>query len=446
MTIPRFKLAVASGLLMVSLAALACGDEETPSPPESAAPAPQTEAAQAEVEQPAPAEESQTMETSAAVDADTEPASEPETAPVVAEIESVLGPRSASAQLAPEFTGIIKWLNSEDLTLESQRGNVVLIDFWTYTCINCIRTLPFIKDWHDKYADEGLVIVGVHTPEFEFEKDTDNVIDAIGRFELEYAVAQDNDFGTWQAYNNRYWPAKYLIDKDGYIRYTHFGEGAYAETEQAIRELLGESGSSVTSIEPSLFPDAERDPRSVTNDPMTSVTRELYAGFERNYNTLLSGSVPPYVHHVEYYEQPNLDLEYEDPDEHLNHFLYLHGLWNNGLESLNHARETEDYEDYIALRFYATEVNAVMEPRYGTPYEVRVLVDGSPLPASQAGVDVMWDGQGNSFILVDEPKMYRIVRSSTFSDHELNLSSNSKDFALFAFTFGSYVEEEDSEA
>ena len=446
MTNSRFKLAVVSGLLIVSLAALACTSEEATSPTESAAPVSQPEVTQPEAAQALPdqAEESQTVEMSAA--AEVEQAAEEETAPVVAEIESVLGPRSSDAQLAPEFTQINKWLNSDEFTLESQRGNVVLVDFWTYTCINCIRTLPFIKEWHDKYVDEGLVIVGVHTPEFDFEKDTDNVIDAIGRFELKYAVAQDNDFGTWRAYKNRFWPAKYLIDKDGYIRYTHFGEGAYTETEQAIRELLAESGSSVTSIEPSLFSDPERDPRSITNDPLTSVTRELYAGFERNYNTLMSGSTPPYVQHVEYYEQPNLNVLYEDPGEHNNHFIYLHGLWNNGLESINHARETEGYEDHVALRFYATEVNAVMEPRTGLPYEVRVLVDGAPLPSSQAGVDVMWDDEGNSFVLVDEPKLYSIVKSSVFSDHELRLSSNSKDFALFAFTFGSYVEEEDSGA
>ena len=151
---------------------------------------------------------------------------------------------------APELTEIASWINSEPFTLESQRGNVVLIDFWTYTCINCIRTLPYVREWHEKYADAGLVVVGVHTPEFKFEHLRENVVEAVGKFEIEYAVAQDNGYRTWRAFNNRYWPAKYLIDKDGFIRYTDFGEGAYDETEQAIRELLAETAADVDPITP----------------------------------------------------------------------------------------------------------------------------------------------------------------------------------------------------
>ncbi len=139
-----------------------------------------------------------------------------------------------------EFAGLASWINSEPLTLEGLRGNVVLVDFWTYSCINCIRTLPYVKDWHDKYADDGLVIIGVHTPEFSFEKVRENVIEAAARFGLKYPIAQDNDFVTWRAFDNHYWPTKYLIDRDGAIRYTHIGEGAYEETEQMIQQLLAE--------------------------------------------------------------------------------------------------------------------------------------------------------------------------------------------------------------
>ena len=130
--------------------------------------------------------------------------------------------------------------------MQGLRGQVVLIDFWTYTCINCIRTLPYIKEWYADYADLGLVVVGVHSPEFQFEKDTDNVIEAASGFELEYPIAQDNDFATWRAFSNRYWPAKYLIDQHGVVRYRHFGEGAYTQTEQQIRELLKETGISLS--------------------------------------------------------------------------------------------------------------------------------------------------------------------------------------------------------
>ena len=153
-------------------------------------------------------------------------------------------------RLAPELTDTGRWINSEPFTLSEQmeNGKVVLVDFWTYTCINCIRTQPYLRDWHDKYADKGLVILGVHTPEFEFEKVFENVVDAVQRFGLKYPVVQDNEFGTWHAFRNRYWPAKYLVDVNRTIRYSHFGEGAYDETEEAIRALLVEAGHDIQRI------------------------------------------------------------------------------------------------------------------------------------------------------------------------------------------------------
>ena len=147
--------------------------------------------------------------------------------------------------VAPDFTGTQSWFNTEDgaaLRMEELRGQVVLIDFWTYTCINCIRTFPHLKAWDEEYRDDGLTIVGVHTPEFPFERDAGNVADAVERNEIRYPVAQDNEFGTWSAYGNQYWPAKYLIDAEGQVRYVHFGEGEYETTERAIRTLLREKG------------------------------------------------------------------------------------------------------------------------------------------------------------------------------------------------------------
>ncbi|WP_395822614.1 thioredoxin family protein [Collimonas sp.] len=141
---------------------------------------------------------------------------------------------------APEFTGIEKWLNSEPLTMQQLRGKVVLVDFWTYTCINCINTLPYVKSWYQKYKDQGLVVVGVHTPEYPFERNTDNVKTAIKRLGVPYPVAQDNQYATWNAYHNQYWPAVYLIDKKGQVVYTHFGEGQYGQTEEAIKKLLAQ--------------------------------------------------------------------------------------------------------------------------------------------------------------------------------------------------------------
>jgi thiol-disulfide isomerase/thioredoxin len=142
---------------------------------------------------------------------------------------------------APEFTGIDKWLNSDPLTLQQLRGKVVLVDFWTYTCINCIDVLPYVKSWNQKYKDQGLVVVGVHTPEYPFERDTDNVQTAIKRLGITFPVAQDNRYATWNAYDNRYWPAFYLVDKQGRVVYTHFGEGDYQQTEAKIKSLLAEN-------------------------------------------------------------------------------------------------------------------------------------------------------------------------------------------------------------
>ncbi|MBN3804029.1 thioredoxin family protein [Paraburkholderia sp. Ac-20336] len=139
---------------------------------------------------------------------------------------------------APEFTGITQWLNSEPLKLQQLRGKVVLVDFWTYSCINCANTLPYVKSWNQKYKDQGLTVIGVHTPEYPFERDTGNVKTAIKRLGISYPVAQDNQYATWNAYNNQYWPAFYLIDKKGQIVYSHFGEGDYAQTEAKIQALL----------------------------------------------------------------------------------------------------------------------------------------------------------------------------------------------------------------
>ena len=344
---------------------------------------------------------------------------------------------------APELVMTGGWINSEPFTLEAMQaeGKVVLIDFWTYTCINCIRTLPYIREWHDKYEDHGLVILGVHTPEFEFEHDYDNVVESVGKFGLEYPIVQDNDFGTWRAFSNRYWPAKYLIDHTGQIRYSHFGEGAYDETELEIRSLLLEAGYDIEHISPDtdpgpiISPSASAPGRDVGN----SQTRELYAGYDRNIGTWMSQSAPPYVAHPEYYEGSHKQIEYTDPGDHLNHFLYLHGLWLNTDESLVHARSTADFEDYVALKFFGTSVNVVMSPdTVEEDYNVRVFLDDAPVPEDRAGRDIMYDDDGNSYVSVDESRMYFLVDQSLFEGGELRLTSNSPGFEVFAFTFGAY--------
>lgn len=349
-------------------------------------------------------------------------------------------------QSAPEFRGIDGWINAGPLTLQTLRGRVVLVDFWTYSCVNCIRTFPYLRDWHRKYSDLGLVIVGVHTPEFEFEKRRENVEDAARIHGLEYPIAQDNDYATWNNYGNNSWPAKYLIDQHGDIRYHHFGEGAYAETEEKIRELLAETGISVEYIETNSDPDPEFDDRAYAADPARRLTRELYAGYERN-QTLpssafasLYGTTPAYIMHEEYYQQKDADIFYQDLGEHLNHFIFLQGLWRNGPQSLTHARTTVAFEDYIAIKFYANSVNAVMSPEGGPGVRVRVTLDGEPLGRSPAGDDISFDADGESYVLVDQSRMYSLVKQPEFSDHELKLSADSAEFSFFAFSFGAYAE------
>ncbi len=345
--------------------------------------------------------------------------------------------RTGDEKRAPEITGIANWINSEPFTIADQQGKVVLIDFWTYTCVNCIRTMPFLRAWHEKYEDKGLVLLGIHTPEFEFEKDTENVTQAMKDFGLTYPVAQDNDFGTWRAFNNRFWPAKYLIDAEGYVRYTHFGEGDYDETEAWIRDLLTEAGADLSDVPANTVPEPRRDSAALRAERGFGLTRELYAGYERNIGSLRSRN-PPYVLYKEFYDEQDVDILFIDPGDYKNNFLYIQGLWNNSAEHLTHARATTDYEDYLGIKFFATSVNTVMSPIDVSEVEVRVTMDGAPIPEEDAGVDIRYDSDGNSFINVNVARMYNLVNLMEFGGHELRISSNALGFSVFAYTFGVY--------
>jgi thiol-disulfide isomerase/thioredoxin len=446
----RFAVGLVVLAVLASLAAVVCGDSAEPASDQEST---DVASARPTLSPPRPTSEpsSETQpsltdvpsETATPTEVATQSDSSEESQPVADAFP--LG-RAPEDVLAAELVGLQGWINSEPFTLEEQRGNVVLIDFWTYTCINCIRTFPALRSWHEKYADQGLVILGLHAPEFEFEKIRENVVQAALDNDLGWPIAQDNDHDTWRAFKNKFWPAKYLIDKDGYIRYTHFGEGSYAETEEKIQQLLAEAGASMTSIEVSDEFERDIDQQSrASADPYENQTRELYAGFNRNYNALAVGNTEPYVRHQEYFESPNQEIDYSDPGDHVNHFLYLEGLWVNGFEELIHARKTEDYEDYVGIAFAALEANVVVSVEDGETYEVRVTIDGGPLDPSQAGADIRFDDEGNSYILVDKSDLYHLVQLSEFGSHDLTLSSNSDKFSLFAYTFGSYLEPGDGE-
>ncbi len=346
---------------------------------------------------------------------------------------STLGPGLVRGSTAPEFAGLEGWINSEALTVQGllDENRVILVDFWTYTCINCIRTLPFLRDWHEKYAEHGLTVVGVHSPEFDFEELRPNVVEATERYALGYPVAQDNEMATWQAFNNAFWPAKYLIGADGSVRFQHFGEGSYDKTEREIREALTSAGYDVEAI-PRGGVNAQRlDPHA------RAITRELYGGYERNFT---SNGV--YAAQAAYYEAPDRTFEYQDIPagaERNHNQWYLHGVWRNERQALVHGRATEEPSDYIAFRFVARSVNVVLESPSEEPYTVVVEIDGRPLTPKEAGGDITFTDSGQSVILVDEPRMYAVVELPVLGDRELRLLSASEDFSLFAVTFGAYT-------
>ena len=348
---------------------------------------------------------------------------------------------SSAGPLAAEFTGIDAWINSDPLTIEQLRGKVVLVDFWTYTCINCIRTFPFLKLWNSRYADDGLVILGVHTPEFDFEKDYENVLQATRDNGIIWPVAQDNKYGTWEAYNNRAWPAKYLIDRNGVVRYSHFGEGKYAETEEQIRTLLAEAGADL-SDDLVLPEDQELDP-AFLNALDAEVTPELYAGYERNFSTIMTG-IRPHVIQEAFYQNPDAVVNFVSPASLNPHLIYFDGPWLVGAERAKHARttnENSDHEDFIALNYSAKSVNAVLTSDSGQEYRVRVTLDGEYLTEANKGLDIRIAEDGESYLPVDEPRLYEIIDNPFYTQRkELRLSSNSADFGLFAFTFGVYQE------
>jgi thiol-disulfide isomerase/thioredoxin len=339
----------------------------------------------------------------------------------------------AAGSAGVEFAGLDGWLNSEPLTLTglAEANRVVLVDFWTYTCVNCLRTLPFLSDWHAKYGDRGLTIVGVHTPEFHFERRPENVAMAVRDLGIRCPVAQDNEMATWRAFHNSVWPAKYLLTPDGVILYRHFGEGDYAATEEAIRSALIDAGYDISGIAAGGVPEPQLD-RGVVG-----ITRELYGGYERNY---FPGGV--YAAQEEYYVGPDRTHLYRDPGPpRQHHKWYTEGEWRNEAEAMVHSRQTHDGQDYIAFQFFARAVNVVMHPSERTgAYDVAVEVDGRPLSRTSAGPDVWFDEAGRSLVTVDQPRMYRVVQLDALGEHELRLRMDALGANLYAVTFGAYTE------
>jgi thiol-disulfide isomerase/thioredoxin len=320
---------------------------------------------------------------------------------------------------APEFPKGVTWLNSPPLTLKQLHGKVVLVDFWEYTCVNCIRTLPYVKEWERRYRDKGLVIVGVHTPEFVFAKQIKNVRKAAAGFGLKYPLAVDSDYKIWNAYHNQYWPAKYLIDKNGILRSTHFGEGDYGNTEAKLQTLLKEINPHVAL--PAVL-EALR-PEDSDGAVCYPVTPELYAGSLRGeVGSRLTG---------------HGGTLYQDPREHEDGVIYPHGAWVQGPESLLHARPTVSPQDYVALKYHALGANAVLKPERGKPIRLEVEQDGQPVARADRGEDLRYDSAGRSYVLVDQPRMYRLAKNAKFGSHEIKLLAMDEGLGLYSFTFTS---------
>lgn len=328
---------------------------------------------------------------------------------------------------APEFPGGLKWLNSEPLTLQGLRGKVVLIDFWEYTCVNCIRTFPYLKAWHQKYKDKGLVIVGVHTPEFDFAKEEANVRKGAEKFGLTWPMVNDRDFLVWRTWGNRYWPAKYLIDSNGYVRYLHFGEGAYQNTESWIQKLLKEANPNVELPETLTPPVRDTDKPGAVCYP---VTPELYLGWERGGHAGTLANPEGY--------KPTQVVTYKDPAKWEDGMVYLKGPWKNHQEALISTRKPPaGATDYLGIKYHALEVNAVIKPESGKPVKVWIYHDGKPVAPKDKGSDIRYDAAGKSFILVDQPKMYSLIKNAAFAQRTLKLAPTGGGMGIYTFTFSS---------
>jgi cytochrome c biogenesis protein CcdA/thiol-disulfide isomerase/thioredoxin len=315
---------------------------------------------------------------------------------------------------APSLNGAVEWLNSPPLTTEQLRGKVVLVDFWTYSCINCIRTVPYVRAWAEKYKDQGLVVIGVHAPEFAFEKKIDNVKKAIEDFRIGYPVAIDNDYKIWRAFENSYWPAHYLIDAKGQIRYHHFGEGNYRQTEQAIQDLLREAGNEMATTT-TVTPDAKG--AEASPDLRNIRSGESYLGYKRVVGFVSPEGLRADTANAYSVTQPGLNE------------WGLSGTWTVGAE-----RVVLDQPDgSIVYRFSARDLHLVLGPgAAGKTVRFQVAIDGKA-PGSDHGADTDVDGHGT----ITSTKLYQLVRQSgDVEERTFEIRFLDSGVVAYAFTFG----------
>ncbi|MCX6736025.1 MAG: redoxin domain-containing protein [Candidatus Parcubacteria bacterium] len=302
----------------------------------------------------------------------------------------------------PEINGHV-WIGTEPITLDDIADKVVLVDFWTYSCVNCLRTLPHLREWHDKYKNDGLVIIGIHTPEFEFEQSPENVKEAVLRFGVNWPVVLDNDFENWDAFENKYWPAKYLADREGNIVYTHFGEGGYEETEEKIRELLG------------LGTKGESEHKEHSHGAVCSVaTAEAYCGYMR-------GNIANELGYAEDAEE-----EYKENSDTKEGEVNLNGKFFVAHE---YAESREDSAT-LSLKLRGTEVNLVMAPAKGETI-VEILWNGKSVPKELRGKDISEEGK----LTINRSDMFNLLKSKTPIEGTVTIRAEKGNFRAYAFTF-----------
>ncbi len=317
-------------------------------------------------------------------------------------VDQLLMPKGT---LAPELTGTQAWINSPPLKLSDLKGKVVIVDFWTYSCINCIRTLPYMNTWYQKYKDQGLVIIGVHTPEFAFEHELANVQKAVTDFGIQYPVVQDNNYSTWMAYNNEFWPAKYIIDKEGNIRYEHFGEGNYDETEMIIQDLLGEQVGQITKV------------NAPAEDLSKIGTSETYFGYNRS----------EFMGNTDQYMKDQFHT-FTLPSTFANDTFYLGKEWNIGGEYITSGKTSAQ----LAMNYQANKINIVAD-QTDKPVVAKVLLDGKPVTAQNRGKDVA----ANGTVTINKAALYNLIDTGTdYGRHTVTLEVMTPGLKAFTFTFG----------
>jgi cytochrome c biogenesis protein CcdA/thiol-disulfide isomerase/thioredoxin len=316
----------------------------------------------------------------------------------------------------PSLAGATGWLNSPPLDAPALRGKVVLVDFWTYSCINCLRAMPYVREWAERYRDHGLVVIGVHAPEFAFERNLANVQRAVKDLKVTYPVAIDNDFAIWRGFNNKYWPAHYFIDAQGQIRAHHFGEGNYAQSEQIIRQLLREAGNTLPGDDAPVAMALDGVARQADMDNLKSP--ETYLGHARAENFASPGG-----------QRQDQPADYTVPATLQHNQWALAGRWTVG----NEDARLETRGGRIAFRFHARDLHLVLAPgEDGKPVRFRVRIDGQP-PGAAAGGDISADGDGR----VDENRLYQLIRQSgAVQERTFEIEFLDPGVHAYAFTFG----------